>query len=65
MPLAAHAEWRGSALYLAAALGHAGEPTRPLLAVQVHAAVADVATAEALGSRAVAALHAAGARDYL
>jgi hydroxymethylbilane synthase len=65
MPLAAHAEWRGDTLHLSAALGHAGEPTRPLLTTQVDGAVTDVATAEALGARAVAALHAAGARDYL
>jgi hydroxymethylbilane synthase len=65
MPLAAHAQWQGRALHLAAALGHSGEPTRPLLSVQVLDAVADEAGAEALGTRAVAALHAAGARDYL
>jgi hydroxymethylbilane synthase len=65
MPLAAHAQWQGRALHLAAALGHSGEPTRPLLSVHVLDAVADEAGAEALGKRAVAALHAAGARDYL
>ena len=65
MPLAAHAQWHGDRLQLAAALGHATDATRPLLAVQVHAAVADVAAAEALGAHAVAALHAAGASAYL
>ncbi len=65
MPLAAHAQWQGSTLHLAAALGHAGEPTRPLLTAQANGAVADTAAAEALGAQAVAALHAAGAGDYL
>jgi hydroxymethylbilane synthase len=65
MPLAAHALWRGDELHLAAALGHAADPTRPLLATQVRGTVVDVAMAEALGAQAVAALHAAGARDYL
>jgi hydroxymethylbilane synthase len=65
MPLAAHARWQGHTLHLAAALGHSGEPTRPLLVAQVRDAVADEAGAEALGAQAVAALHAAGARDYL
>ena len=65
MPLAAHAQWLGGALQLAAALGHTGDPTRPLLATQVSGAVANVAAAEALGAQAVAALHAAGAHAYL
>ena len=65
MPLAAHASWQGATLHLAAALGHANEPTRPLLRAQARGAVADTAAAEALGARAVAALHAAGARGYL
>jgi hydroxymethylbilane synthase len=65
MPLAAHATWQGEAMHLAAALGHAGDPTRPLLAAQVHGSVANVAAADALGAQAVAALHAAGARAYL
>ena len=65
MPLAAHAQWQGDVLHLDAALGHSSEPTRPLLTVRVTAAAADAAAAEALGARAVAALHAAGARDYL
>jgi hydroxymethylbilane synthase len=65
MPLAAHAPWQGPTLHLAAALGHSGEPTRPLLVAQVRDAVADEAGAEALGAQAVAALHASGAREYL
>lgn len=65
MPLAAHASWQGDTLHLAAALGHAEEPARALLRAQVSGAVADIAAAEALGAEAVAALYAAGARDYL
>jgi hydroxymethylbilane synthase len=65
MPLAAHARWRGDALHLSAALGHTADPTRPLLTVQVSGPAADEDGAEALGARAVAALHATGARDYL
>ena len=65
MPLAAHAQWQGAVLHLAAALGHTGDPTRPLLATQVRGAVANVAAAEALGAQAVAALRAAGAHAYL
>ena len=65
MPLAAHAQWQGAVLHLAAALGHTGDPTRPLLATRVRGAVANVAAAEALGAQAVAALRAAGAHAYL
>jgi hydroxymethylbilane synthase len=65
MPLAAHASWQGDTLHLAAALGHAADPARPLLTTQVSSAVSDAAAAESLGARAVAALHTAGARDYL
>ncbi len=65
MPLAAHATWQGETLHLAAALGHAGDPTRALLATQAQGSVANVAAADALGAQAVAALHAAGARAYL
>ncbi len=65
MPLAAHAQWQGAVLHLVAALGHTGDPTRPLLATQGRGAVANVAAAEALGAQAVAALRAAGAHAYL
>jgi hydroxymethylbilane synthase len=66
MPLAAHAEWQGDdMLHLSAALGHGGDPRRPLLTTQAAAAVTDEAAAEALGARAVAALHTGGAREYL
>ncbi|MDP3225584.1 MAG: hydroxymethylbilane synthase, partial [Rubrivivax sp.] len=65
MPLAAHAVWQGSQLRLGAALGDAAQPTRPLLKVQVSAAVTDEAGARALGAQAVAQLQAAGAGAYL
>ncbi|MDO9091884.1 MAG: hydroxymethylbilane synthase [Rubrivivax sp.] len=65
MPLAAHAVWQGSQLRLDAALGDAAQPTRPLLKVQVSAAVTDEAGARALGAQAVAQLQAAGAGAYL
>ncbi len=65
MPLAAHAVWNGAVLNLDAALGDALQPTRALLRVCVQAAVASEADALALGARAVAALHAAGAAGYL
>ena len=65
MPLAAHAHWQGDGLQLDAALGHAVVPTRALLTTRVQGRVADAAAAEALGAQAVAALHAAGASDYL
>ncbi len=65
MPLAAHASWQGDELHLAAALGHAADPMQPLLTAQVSGAVADAVSAERLGTQAVAALHAAGARHYL
>jgi hydroxymethylbilane synthase len=65
MPLAAHAVWQGDTLVLDAALGDATTPTRPLLRVAVRAAVADEAAAAALGARAVAGLHEAGAAAYL
>ena len=65
MPLAAHATWRGDTLHLAAALGHAAEPSRPLLVSQASGPATDTDAAEALGAQAVAALHAAGAGSYL
>ncbi len=65
MPLAAHAVWHGSQLRLDAALGDAEQPTRPLLKVQVSAAVTDEAGARTLGALAVAQLQAAGAGGYL
>ena len=65
MPLAAHASWQGDALHLAAALGHAEDPRRPLLLAQIGGRVADIAAAEALGAQAVSVLHAVGAQRYL
>jgi hydroxymethylbilane synthase len=65
MPLAAFAQWQGAQLVLHAALGDAATPTRPLLRVSCQAAVADEASARALGAQAVALLHAAGAAAYL
>ncbi len=56
MPLAAHARWQGDDLHLEAALGHAREPSKPLLCARMQAtfagAAADVAStakADALG----------------
>ena len=65
MPLAAHATWDGAVLHLAAALGDADAPTRPLLRAHASGVVADAAAAEALGAQAVAALHGSGAGSYL
>lgn len=65
MPLAAHAVWVGAELHLDAALGDAAQPLRPLLRVQVSAPVDNEAAAHALGARAVAQLHSAGASNYL
>ncbi len=66
MPLAAHAQWHSDGtLRLAAALGHGGDPRRPLLTAHIAGIVADEAAAEALGAQVVAALRANGARDYL
>lgn len=65
VPLAAHAHWQGSTLHLHAALGDASAPTRTLLQAQVQGAVADTATAEALGAAAVTLLRTQGAADYL
>jgi hydroxymethylbilane synthase len=65
MPLAAHAVWHGAELQLAAMLGHALEPGRPLLRTQQAAVVADDADARTLGERAAAALREADRDGYL
>lgn len=65
MPLAAHAVWRGGALHLDAALGHATELTRPLLVTQVSGTPVDERSARALGEQAAARLREAGAGAYL
>ena len=64
-PLAAHARWMGEQLVLSAALGDGVQPTRPLLQVQIESPAASAAEARSLGARAVAALRAQGAADYL
>ncbi len=65
VPLAAHATWDGATLRLDAALGDAKAPTRSLLQARVQGAVADAASAEALGAAAVDLLRRQGAADYL
>jgi hydroxymethylbilane synthase len=65
VPLAAHATWDGATLRLDAALGDAKAPTRSLLQARVRGAVADAASAEALGAAAVDLLRRQGAADYL
>ena len=66
LPLAAHAtQGPDGVLTLDAALGDSQQLTRPLLRVRVASQVADEAAARALGARAVAELHAAGAAGYL
>jgi hydroxymethylbilane synthase len=71
MPLAAFAVWQGDQLVLDAALGHAQEPSRPLLRTRVQVTLAqssDAATtaaANALGELAASQLRSLGAGDYL
>jgi hydroxymethylbilane synthase len=71
MPLAAFAVWQGDQLVLDAALGHAQEPSCPLLRTRVQATLAqtsDAATtaaANALGELAASQLRSLGAGDYL
>jgi hydroxymethylbilane synthase len=65
LPLAAHAVWQGDTLVLDALLGDGATPTRPLLRAQASGAVADAATARALGAEVVASLRAQGAAGYL
>jgi hydroxymethylbilane synthase len=65
VPLAAHAQWRGDALELQAALGDARDPARTLLYARVRSPAADAGAAEAVGAQAVALLRAQGAADYL
>ena len=60
MPLAAHAEWRGTSLRLRAAWGDPeGSPT--LLRAEVTGEVADLSAAERLGDQVAAQLRALGA----
>jgi hydroxymethylbilane synthase len=71
MPLAAHAVWHGDQLVIAAALGDAEQPARPLLRTRVAAMIAQsgdaaaTAAATALGEQAAAQLRALGADGYL
>ena len=65
MPLAAHGVWHGTQLVLDAVLGHATQPTRPLLRTRVQSAVDSEAAARALGEMAAARLRTAGAAGYL
>ena len=61
MPLAAHGQWQGSSLQLAAAWGDL-EGSTPLVRAQGEAAISTLEQADALGLRVAAALQAAGAR---
>jgi hydroxymethylbilane synthase len=65
MPLAAHATWRAGTLHLEAALGHATQPTLPLLRFNVQGVPADEASARRLGEEAADGLRRAGASGYL
>jgi hydroxymethylbilane synthase len=65
MPLAAHARWQGGTLELAAAVGHPGDRTAPLLRRQRSASAGDERAAEALGAEVARELLAAGAAPYL
>jgi len=65
MPLAAYAAWHGDRLCLDAALGDAGEPSRPLLRTRVDAVVDGDDAALRLGAAAAAQLRAVGADAYL
>ena len=65
VPLAAHAVFDGDTLQMDAALGHAQDPTQPLLRTRLRAIVVDEAGARALGTQAAEQLRAAGAGAYL
>nr|WP_295076142.1 hydroxymethylbilane synthase [uncultured Roseateles sp.] len=65
VPLAAHGHWQGDQLILATALGHAEQPSSPLLCAQLQATVSTEAEAEALGQQAAQALREQGAARYL
>ena len=65
VPLAAHAVVQDGTLHLDAALGHAGDPSQPLLRARLSAPVAGTADAEALGRAAAEQLRAQGGDVYL
>ena len=62
MPLAAFAEWRGDALHLRAAWGDELQPDTPLVRAEAHAAITDLASADALGQQVAQLLQQAGAQ---
>ncbi len=65
MPLAAHAQWQGDALWLRVALGHPERTETPLLRHERQEVVTNEAEARQLGELAAAALRDAGADAYL
>ncbi len=65
VPLAAHAVWRDGSLQLEAALGHATQPSAPLLRAQAQATPADADAATRLGEQAAERLREQGAAAYL
>jgi hydroxymethylbilane synthase len=65
VPLAAHAVVEGGRLRLAVALGHAADPTQPLLRAGITGPVDDTEGAEALGREAAARLLGLGGAAYL
>jgi hydroxymethylbilane synthase len=66
VPLAAHATWPSAGqMQIAVALGHADDPSQPLLKATLQAPVADTEAAEALGREAAERLRVAGGGRYL
>jgi hydroxymethylbilane synthase len=65
VPLAAHAVVNGAQLCLSAALGHAQDPSQPLLQAQLSAPLSDTAGAERLGTAVAQLLRAQGGEAYL
>jgi hydroxymethylbilane synthase len=65
VPLAAFAHWHGAELVLHAALGHAQQPTQPLLTAQVQGRPLDAQQAGRLGEEVAARLREQGADAYL
>jgi hydroxymethylbilane synthase len=65
VPLAAHAVFKGPELRLRAALGHAQDPSQPLLHAEISGQVNDTVAAEQLGIAAAQLLRAQGGDAYL
>ena len=65
VPLAAYARWVDGDLVLRAALGHAGDPSQPLLQAHTRGRPADAGAATALGEQVAARLREQGADAYL